>query len=111
MYICVHQQVIFRNDRFWHLLLSSILGTEDTLSAFSVAAGFGPISFMSDEWINNPARVEAARLSSRRGGLVGGPISAAANAARAAAMGIFCNDGVTGDGMGLGLIGKFPLLV
>jgi len=86
--------------------LSSILGTEDTLSAFSVAAGFGPISFMSDEWRNNPARVEAARLSSRRGGLRGGLNSAAASAARAAAMGVFCNDGVTGDGLGLILIGN-----
>jgi len=107
MYVCVCQQVIFRNDRFWHLLLSSILGTEDTLSAFSMAAGFGPISFMSDEWINNPARVEAARISSRRGGL----ISSCASAARAAAMGVFCNDGVTGDGLGFCLIGNRPLFV
>ena len=43
--------------------------------------------------------------------VVGGTASAAASAERAAAMGIFCNDGVTGDGMGLNLIGKFSLLV
>jgi len=88
-------------------MLSSILGTEDTLSVFSVAAGFGPISFKSDEWKNNPARVEAARLSSIRSGQV----SAAASASRAAAMGIFCNDGVTGDGMGFCLMGNWPLCV
>jgi len=88
-------------------MLSSILGTEDTLSGFSVAAGFGPISFMSDEWKNNPARVEAVRLSSIRGGQV----SATASAARAAAMGIFYSDGVTGDGMGFCLTGKWPLCV
>jgi len=45
------------------------------------------------------------------GGRAGGRASATISAARAAAMGIFCSDGVTGDGMGLLLIGKFPLLV
>ena len=70
-------QVIFRNDRFWHLLLSSIMRTEDTLSAVSVAAGFGPISFMSEEWRSNPARVEAARLSSVKGGVTSATNSAA----------------------------------
>ena len=104
---CVYQQVIFRNDRFWHLLLSSIIRSEDTLSAVSVAAGFDPISFMSDEWQSNPARVEAARLSSMRGGLA----SAAVSSQRAAELGIFCRDGTTGDGLGLCLIGKCPLLV
>ena len=96
--IYVYQQVIFRNDRFWRLLLSSILESEDTLSAVSVAAGFGPISFMLEEWRNNPALVEAARIASRKGAIV--------SAARAAAMGIFCHDGTTGDGMGLRLIGN-----
>jgi len=105
--MCVCQQVIFRNDRFWHLLLSSILRTEDTLSAVSVAAGFGLISFMSEEWRNNPARVETVRLSS----IKGGKASATVSAARAAAMGIFCCDGITGDGMGLALIGSSPPLV
>ena len=42
---------------------------------------------------------------------VAGRASAAASAARAAAMGIFCNDVVTGDGMGLLLIGNCPLFV
>jgi len=99
---CVDQQVIFRNDRFWHLLLSSILGSEDTLSAVSVTAGFGPISFMSEEWRNNPARVEAARLSSVKGGVT----SATNSAAAAVELGIFCSDGITGDGLGLCLIGN-----
>jgi len=45
------------------------------------------------------------------GGRAGGRASATVSAARAAAMGIFCPDGVTGDGMGLLLIGKCPLLV
>ena len=104
--MCVCQQVIFRNDRFWHLLLSSILRTEDTLSAVSVAAGFGLISFMSEEWRNNPARVETVRLSS----IKGGKASATVSAARAAAMGIFCCDGITGDGMGLALLVAPPPL-
>jgi len=100
-------QVIFRNDRFWHLVLSSIARSEDTLSAVSVAAGFGPISFMSEEWRSNPTRVEAARLSSVRGGIA----SAMVNTARAAAMGIFGADGSTGDGFGLCLIGNPPSFV
>jgi len=37
--------------------------------------------------------------------------SATVSAARAAAMGIFCNDGTTGDGMGLKLIGNCPPFV
>jgi len=45
------------------------------------------------------------------GGAAGGAASATINAERAAAMGIFCSDGVTGDGMGLRMIGKFHLLV
>ena len=45
------------------------------------------------------------------GGAVGGPASVAVMAARAAAMGIFLNDGVTGDGRGMKLVGKFPLIV
>ena len=40
-----------------------------------------------------------------------GAASAASSASRAAAMGIFCNDGVTGDGMGFCLMGKWPLCV
>ena len=35
--------------------------------------------------------------------------SATVSAARAAAMGIFCNDGKVGDGMGLALIGNCHL--
>jgi len=100
----VGNQVIFRNDRFWHLLLSSIMRTEDTLSAVSVAAGFGPISFMSEEWRSNPARVEAARLSSVKGGVT----SATNSAATAVRLHIFCSDGITGDGLGLCLIGNLP---
>jgi len=34
-----------------------------------------------------------------------GTASAAASSVRAAALGIFCNDGITGDGLGLLLIG------
>jgi len=100
-------QVIFRNDRFWHLVLSSIVRSKDTLSVVSVAAGFGPISFMSEEWRSNPVRVEAARLSSVSGGIA----SAMVSTARAAAMGIFCADGSTGDGLGLCLIGNPPSFV
>jgi len=44
-------------------------------------------------------------------GAVGGRASAAASAERAVAMRIFCNDGVTGDGWGLCLIGNQPLCV
>jgi len=44
-------------------------------------------------------------------GALGGTASAAVSDSRAAAMGIFRNDGVTGNGMGMKLLGKFPLLV
>ena len=37
--------------------------------------------------------------------------SATVSAERAAAMGIFCRDGQTGDGMGLALIGNCPPFV
>ena len=40
-----------------------------------------------------------------------GAPSATVSAARAAAMGIFLTDGITGDGMGLNLIGKCPPFV
>ena len=40
-----------------------------------------------------------------------GTASAPVSAARAAAMGIFCPDGTTGDGMGLKLIGNCPPFV
>jgi len=40
-----------------------------------------------------------------------GTPSATVSAARAAAMGIFCHDDTTGDGMGLSLIGNCPLFV
>jgi len=40
-----------------------------------------------------------------------GACSAATSAQRAVALRIFCNDGVTGDGWGLCLIGNQPLCV
>jgi len=40
-----------------------------------------------------------------------GSASATVNDARTAAMGIFCNDDTTGDGMGLKLIGNCPPFV
>jgi len=54
---------------------------------------------------------ELVHLARSAFGAVGGAASATINAERAAAMGIFCSDGVTGDGMGLRMIGKFHLLV
>ena len=54
---------------------------------------------------------ELVRIARSAFGALGGTASAAASASRAAAMGIFCNDGVTGDGMGFCLAGKWPLCV
>ena len=102
MSVGVFLQVIYRNDRFFHLRWSTIMGTEDYLSTVSVAAGFGPISLLSEEWTSNPARVEAARLASVRGGVT----SHANSAAAAVQLRIFCADGITGDAMGLCLIGN-----
>jgi len=70
-----------------------------------VAAGFGAISLLSSEWLNNPARVEAARMTSVRGGIT----RAANSAAAAVALGVFCTDQVTGDGMGLCVAGESSL--
>ena len=96
--------MIYRNDRFFDLRLSTIRGTEDYMSTVSVAAGFGPISLLSAEWTSNPERVEAARLASFRGGVT----SHANSAAAAVQLSIFCADGITGDAMGLCLIGNGP---
>jgi len=49
---------------------------------------------------------ELVHLARSAFGAGGGTASATASAARAAAMGVFCNDGVTGDGLGLDLIGN-----
>jgi len=54
---------------------------------------------------------ELVRLARSAFGAAGGAASSCASAARAAAMGVFCNDGVTGDGMGFCLIGNCPLFV
>ena len=54
---------------------------------------------------------ELVRIARSAFGAIGGTASAAASAARAATMGIFCSDGVTGDGMGFCLMGNWPLCV
>ena len=48
---------------------------------------------------------ELVRLARSAFGTVGGTASAAVSSVRAAALGIFCRDGITGDGLGLCLIG------
>jgi len=54
---------------------------------------------------------ELVRIARSAFAAVGGTASAAISDERAAVMGIVRNDGVTDNGMGLHLIGKFPLLV
>jgi len=51
---------------------------------------------------------ELAHLARSAFGAVGGAASACLSAARAADLGIFLTDGITGDGMGLCLIGNWP---
>jgi len=48
---------------------------------------------------------ELVRLARSAFGTVGGTASAAVSSGRAAALGIFCSDRTTGDGLGLCLIG------
>jgi len=54
---------------------------------------------------------ELVHLARSAFGAAFGAASATVSAARAAAMGIFCRDGQTGDGMALRLIGNFPPFV
>jgi len=56
------------------------------------------MNLLSSEWLNNPARVEAARMKS---------VTSATNSAAAEmVLGVFCPDHVTGDGMGLCVTGE-----
>jgi len=54
---------------------------------------------------------ELVHLALSAFGAAGGAVSATVSAVRAAALGIFCRDGITGDWFGLCLIGIFPPFV
>jgi len=94
-----HMEALLRADRFFGVSLLCLQQTEASFLAAFVLAGSTAVTFelFSQEWLRNQVRVAAAQEGRRA--------SAAASAARVAALGVFSSKTGRPDGMGMNIAG------
>ena len=87
--------------------LSLLQTTQASFLSASILAGSFVTTFdlFTEEWSRHPLRVQLAQEARRLAGIAGGRASAAASAARAAALGVFSSKTGRPDGMGMNIAG------
>jgi len=96
-------EALLRANRFFGVSLLLLQQTEASFLAAFILAGSTVVTFklFTHEWLRNPTRVAAAQEARR----LAGRASAAASAARAAALGVFSSNTGRPDGMGMNIAG------
>ena len=100
-------EVLLRANRFFGVSLSLLQTSQASFLSASILAGSFVTTFdlFTEEWSRHPLRVQLAQEARRLAGIAGGRASAAASAARAAALGVFSSNTGRPDGMGMNIAG------